>query len=162
LPIDELLGRELAQASSSPLSPRVTLRSPIRLTPFDHYWHKPPSLERNHYEYSCRKLGITEEKLRESFNEDIDSLLREIEEVRTSSEATPTPSTFEHAPAAAPVERVLSKDECFLMLQGRELNTGSLLGMYLWAADLGRARYWNFEMNWDQESIEKLNAYDLD
>ena len=151
---------------SPPLSDRVTLRppSPSGLSPFDHYRHKTvPAQRANPFEYNCRKLGITEETLKESLNDDIDSLLMEIEEVRMTPEEQVVSSTQENFPPSAattPTERVMSKDECFTLLCRKELNTGSLLGMYLWTADLGRARYWNFEMTWDQESIELLDAYD--
>lgn len=45
------------------------------------------------------------------------------------------------------------------MLCDKELTSGSMLGMFKWAVDLGRARF-NFEMNWDAESISILDAYD--
>lgn len=45
------------------------------------------------------------------------------------------------------------------MLCDKHFNTGSLLGMWKWAADLGVARY-NFEMEWTPENIKLLDAYD--
>ena len=56
-------------------------------------------------------------------------------------------------------ERIISKDECYRMLSDKVLTSGSMLGMYKWAANLGTARY-NFEMEWTPENISLLNAYD--
>ena len=60
---------------------------------------------------------------------------------------------------AGPSERILSKEECYKMLRDKELTTGSMLGMYKWAAGLGKDM-WNCELNWDAESISLLDAYD--
>jgi hypothetical protein len=85
LPADELQHLEAAQAHSIQLPFRATLcLPPTRRSPFDHFWqhNHPPQV--NPYEYSARRLGISEEQLKEHFNDDIDSLLKEIEVVRSS------------------------------------------------------------------------------
>jgi hypothetical protein len=87
LPPDELHDLEAAQAGASLLPDRVTLRpvSPTRLTPFDHYKsHTTPTQRVNPYEYSIRKLGITEEKFKECINEDISFILKEFSELQLS------------------------------------------------------------------------------
>lgn len=45
------------------------------------------------------------------------------------------------------------------MLGRQQLTTGSMLGMYLWAADLGTARF-NFDFDWERDDINIFNAYD--
>ena len=137
--------------------------APPKRTPFDHY-KQPAQLtpKVNPYRLITRKLGITEAAFEVRLQYDIDSLVKEIEDARNAPEELTPPSAnenFSPPPDAAPVEKALSKDECFRRVMGSEFNTCSLLGMYLWAADLGRARYWNFDMKWDKESIELLNAY---
>ena len=86
LPIDELHDLEAQQSSLSPMPDRVTFRSPIRNSPFDHYkLRKALSQEVNTHAHSCRKLGITEEELKSLNNEDIDALLRDSEKTQPST-----------------------------------------------------------------------------
>ena len=175
LPEDLCPELEEEDRSSYSFPARCTLMHSVspKRTPFDHYLKKPaqPAPALNPYRFAHRKLGMSEAAFEECLKEDVEAFFKEIEEDKASSEAPnppPPPDTSSSSSTqtslhdATPVEKVLSKDECFRRLMGSELNTGSLLGMYLWAADLGRARYWNFEMKWDKESIELLNAYDCD
>ena len=83
----------------------------------------------------------------------MEELLQEIEEEKL----TPEPQTQQEE---GPSERALWRDECYQMLSGQELNSGSRLGMYIWAVGLGQ--FWsNVEVDWkDPESIDMLNAYD--
>jgi hypothetical protein len=62
-------------------------------------------------------------------------------------------------PSDAPLERPISKDECYRMLMNEQLTTGSMLGMYMWATNLGEAKY-NFveELGWDDYSLSLLDA----
>lgn len=55
----------------------------------------------------------------------------------------------------------MTKDDVIRMIGHRDLTSGSNLGMYRWAANLGVSRF-NFEveLGWDQESLLLLNAYD--
>jgi hypothetical protein len=45
------------------------------------------------------------------------------------------------------------------MLMNEQLTTGSMLGMYMWATNLGEAKY-NFveELGWDDYSLSLLDA----
>ena len=61
---------------------------------------------------------------------------------------------------ALPFERPLSKEECLRMIDTSAVFTsGTLLGMYEWAADLNNSRL-NFDMELTRENIDLLNAYD--
>ena len=128
---------------------RTTLEPPasIQRTPFDHYEAGPaPAPGENPYRFIQRKLGISAQAFTERINQEVEELLQELEKEKVQE--------------AGPSEKVLSKNECYQMLKDKELTTGTLLGNYRWAADLGRAK-WNFEMpNWDPETINLLNAYD--
>lgn len=44
------------------------------------------------------------------------------------------------------------------MLSGHHLTTGSMLGMWLWAADLHSTRY-DFDFDWERDDVNILNAY---
>lgn len=46
------------------------------------------------------------------------------------------------------------------MLIGVEITSGFLLGTYKWAAGLGGAGRFNFNMSWDEHNISLFDAYD--
>lgn len=45
------------------------------------------------------------------------------------------------------------------MFRDERPNTGPLIGIHSWAADLGHTRF-NFDWDWDKDDINLLNAYD--
>ena len=93
----------------------------------------------------------------------MDELLTDIQEdklpTKDSQPVQPAQAIASTSNTNAPRERVISKEECWRMLSGKHLTTGSLLGMWKWAADLGWARY-NFDMELTPENIRLLDAYD--
>ena len=95
-------------------------------------------------------MGISEATFEARIEEEIEALLKEIEDEKT-----------EASQQEEPPERPMTKDEVIRMIGNRDLTSGSLLGMFRWAADLGASRF-NFEveLGWDQESLLLLNAYD--
>ena len=125
----------------------------IRRTPFDRYrTQAPPAPTENPYRFIHKKLGLSEAAFEARLKEDVEALLKEIEDDKLTQEV--------HTPPSTPQGHVLSKDECFKMLCMKELTTGSLLGNYLWAADLHRSRF-NFDITWDAEGLSVLDAYDF-
>jgi len=133
---------------------RITLAppAPTQRTPFDHYKAGPsPAPRDDPYRFIHRKLGISTQTFEERINQEVEELLQELEEERTSSKK----STQQEA---GPSEHVLSEDECYWTLRDKELTSGSMLGMYKWAVGLDRAK-WNFEPKWDWESLSLLDVY---
>lgn len=138
-------------------------RGPVSRTPLDHYKAGPqPEPNENPYRFIYRKLGLSEEEFECRIREDIDELLNKIAAEKAPAPEEPPP----RAEVPMPIEdaiplRPLSKEECYRMLHDKTLSTGSLLGTYMWAANLGASRF-NFEMpSWDEQNIHLLDAYDF-
>ena len=115
----------------------------VRLTPFGPV-------------HAC--LGLSEEEFEARLTSVIDSVLvprvdaccraKELE-----CEAPPSPHPILSLP-------VMTKEDGLRFFRHREFpSTGPLLGVYRWAADLGRARF-NFDFDFDRDDLSILNAYD--
>lgn len=100
------------------------------------------------YRFIHAKLGLTAEEFQERTRTDVDEFLAEIDEERRQV-----------LRESQPFERILSKEECLLMFRDERPNTGPLIGIHSWAADLGHTRF-NFDWDWDKDDINLLNAYD--
>jgi hypothetical protein len=115
---------------------RTTLAPPtyIKRSPSDHYKAGPtPAPTEDPYRFIQRKLGISAKTFEERIAQDVDDLLQELADEKCAS----TPPTQQEA---GPSECAILKDKCYRMLRDKELTSGSMLGMFKWAADLGRAR----------------------
>ena len=61
---------------------------------------------------------------------------------------------------ASPTPRILTQEDCLqLFITTGVPSSGSLLGVYRWAANLGVAHF-NFETDFSPEDITLLDAYD--
>jgi len=158
LPVDE--DQNHLEIPCPHLPARVTLEHAALLsrTPFDHYKAQAsPAPRDNPFIFLQRRLGILEAEFEAQIEQEVDDLLKE-QEIERNNARVESPPRIEEAPPPRPDERPISKDECITMLSRLEFTTGSLLGMWRWAANLGEARF-NFELGWDAESLELLNAY---
>ena len=131
---------------------RVTFtipHSPQRL-PFEYYQATAARApEPDPLRFIHRRLGLTAAAFDALVSQDVDDLLKEIEHNRR-----------QELLEALPFERPLSKEECLRMIDTSAVFTsGTLLGMYEWAADLNNSRL-NFDMELTRENIDLLNAYD--
>ena len=137
---------EPEELSNFPARPTLVPPAFIRRTPFDHYKAGPsPAPSEDPYKFIHRKLGVSAQTFQERLTQEVEELLQEFAEERAALETNKQREAEETIQGAGPSEHVLSKDECYQLLRGKELTTGSLLGNFRWAADLGRAK-WNFEM----------------
>ena len=133
-----------------PQPDRVTFTVPFRClgSPLDRYKASASkALEPDPYRFVQAKLGLSAAEFDQRVTNDIDKLLTEIEH-----------NIRQELLEQMSFERVLSKEDCFRMLSRQQHTTGSMLGMYLWAADLGTAHY-NFDFDWERDDINILNAY---
>lgn len=112
---------------------------------------RPPPFRAVH-----ERLGISAEEFEACLVQEIDSVLDEGRSSRTQE--------LKSDDLSSPVEMnqpltVMTKADCLRLLGHQALTTGSLLGMYYWAADLGWARYrYDFDLNRDDTDL--LNAFD--
>lgn len=133
---------------------------PLHRSPFD---YSEAGKQDNPYRLIQKRLGLIEEAFEARIQEDIDEFFNEMEEAKAldrEPQRSQAEASTSYADSSSTVtERIISKDECYRMLSDKVLTSGSMLGMYKWAANLGTARY-NFEMEWTPENISLLNAYD--
>ena len=104
------------------------------------------------------RLGLSEEAFDALLKAEIDDiLLTSAENRRCLKEAEcVSTATLEQIPPL----RVLSKDDCLRIFQKQGHPTsGSLLGVWWWAADLFRTRF-NFEFDFAKDDLSILDAYD--
>lgn len=102
----------------------------------------------NPYRFIQNKLGLTKAEFHEKTSEDVNDLA-DIELNRRQEFLEPLP-----------YERVLTKEDCLQMFhENGQPTSGSFLGVYKWAADLGHSRF-NFEWDWNKDDINVMNAYD--
>lgn len=131
---------------------RVTFTLPHRPlpSPFERYKATAATTpEPDPYRFIHRRLGLTAAEFDAKVSQDVDELLKEIEDNRR-----------QELLEALPFERPLSKEECLRMIDTSGVFTsGSTLGMFEWAADLNRTRF-NFDFDFTKEGIDLLNAYD--
>lgn len=99
-------------------------------------------------------MGITEEEV-------ITQAACEVDEVlRTSLAEQRLERIFPPESVACPTPRILTKEDCLQLFFTTGVPTsGSLLGVYCWAADLGHARY-NCDLPPDTTDFSFMNAYD--
>lgn len=129
--------------------------NPIKRTPFDRYRNKQPtptaepSSSLDPYRFVHQKLGITAEEFNCRVDEEIEDLLKEIENNRRTELLE-----------SLPFERQLSKDDFLTFARANpQPITGSNIGNHAWAADLSRYRF-NFDFDFATDDISILNAYD--
>ena len=104
------------------------------------------------------RLGISEKEFVERLREEIDCVPTEGVESWQRPEApeNETPPL----PSPMPPLTVMTKEDALRFFRHREFPTsGSLLGVYRWAADLGWARF-DYESEVDWNDLSFLNAYD--
>ena len=133
---------------------RVTLEPPRHRggTPFDHYKAQVPEAPQpNPYRFLLPKLNLTEEELNSRVDREVDTLLRDLRNERQLARL----STGDDS-----LQRILTKEDCLTLFRATGVpQSGSLWGVYRWAADLGIARF-NFDMELTPENIALLDAYD--
>ena len=130
---------------------------PSNRSPFDHYKttakeeprRKPPSRAIN------SSPVLTKQELQARIIREINEEIRiDCAERHLNSFALPNINGEEPPP------RILTKEECLSLFNVTGFPTsGSFLGVYRWAADLGHARY-NFVRELDEHEYHLLNAYD--
>jgi hypothetical protein len=103
------------------------------------------------HEKRLQRLGLTEKEFDDAVTSEINERIRQAR----------AESALERIENAAPtVPRILSKEDCMTLFHATGVPTsGSLLGVYWWAADLFQTRL-NFDIDFSPEQIEWLNAYD--
>ena len=134
--------------------------APVRRSPFEKYLKKPCPADQPPpppFRPVHARLGISEEEFEARLKEEIDEvLIAEAETRRQAREVDRAPPP----PSPSPPLTVMTKADGLRFFRDREFpTTGSLLGVYWWAADLGWARFdYESEVNWDDLSY--LDAYD--
>lgn len=125
--------------------------STARRAPFGRYDksvvdHRTPPLFQKVHE----RLGITEEEFDTNLRREIDELL------------TPPAQKASSSSPARPSEplTVMTKADVLRFLGNRALTSGSELGIYKWAADLGWARY-RYDFNLEYNEASWLAGFDL-
>lgn len=99
-------------------------------------------------------MGLTEQEFDDKVTEEVNEQLRQLRAERLLDRLLPPASTSSMTP------RILTKEDCLQLFRATGVPTsGSLVGIYHWAADLGKA-YYNLETNFDPESLAFLDAYD--
>jgi hypothetical protein len=93
-------------------------------------------------------VGLTAEEFQREVHKEIDDLLTEIDTTRRTA-------LLENLP----IERPLSKEECFEIFGRGDTITGSRIGNFMWATDLDRNRF-NFDFDFATDDLSILNAYD--
>ena len=142
-----------------PDRPTLLNFSPTWRSPFQRFLRSPaadpqPSNLRPIHE----RLGISEETFNSRITEEIESILLPAAQNRRSTRALLNEAT--PVPEAPPTPPPLSKEDCLAFFRAHGYPTnGSLLGVYWWAADLGRARF-NFDFDFDKDDLSILDAYD--
>lgn len=104
------------------------------------------------------RLGLSEERFEKLLTAKIDDVLLTAKANRRRERE----GDCDGPTTSVPVQElhVLSKDEAYRFVETRGFpKTGPMLGVYWWAADLGRARF-NFDFDFDRDDINILNAYD--
>lgn len=130
--------------------------TPAKRSPFGRYLglpveeSRPPLFQPVH-----ARFGLTEEAFEAELKLEIDEVLLTAADERERDKEHACCSSSQSA--STPL-RILSKDDYLKLLHDRGLPlTGPLLGVYLWAADLGRTQF-NFDFDHDDLSI--LDAFD--
>ena len=140
--------------SPTPVRVTLTLPNPPKRTPFDRYRKRnttesDPSLSLDPYRFTYQKLGVSAEEFKLRAEEEVDDLLKEIDNNRRTALLE-----------TLPFERPLSKDDYLRQFNpSAQPPSGSNIGNYMWAADLGRCRF-NFDFDFATDDISILNAYD--
>lgn len=146
-----------SRPTGSPTPDRVTFSLPnlTKRTPFDRYRQRSradatdPSPSLDPYRFTYQKLGVTAEEFQRRVEEEVDDLLTEIDTNRR-----------EALLETLPFERPISKDDFLRRFNPNDQPpSGSNIGNYMWAADLGRCRL-NFDFDFTTDDISILNAYD--
>ena len=105
-------------------------------------------------------MGISEEAFAACLTAEIDEVLLEAAEERRSRRTGVSfgePTSVTEKPLVP-----LTKADCLAFFRRNGYpdasSPGSLWGTYMWAADLGRAKYFP-DVNFDEEGLSILNAY---
>lgn len=143
--------------SATPILPRpdrVTLTPPVRsnLSPFQRYYATAPEAPRPVRRAAWVRLGISEETFNRRVTQEINEALREMAAERALARITEG--------ASVEFPRVLSKEDCLTLFNATGvLTSGSLYGVYRWAADLDIPKF-NFDTEPVGDDYSFLNAYD--
>lgn len=133
---------------------RVTLLPPTinKRSPLDAYKLLPANQETpDPYRFKLKSLGLTAHELDNRVNVEVDELLQELRSERRLSCLFPPESIASSTP------RILTKEDCMQLFSTTGvLTSGSLYGVYRWAANLGEA-YCNFETDFDPQSLSLLD-----
>ena len=152
-----------------PYRPTLMNFSPSKGSPFG--WFKgsafadlrhPPPFSSVH-----ARLGISKGEIESRLTSEIEEVLLQSAEdrrlARVLIEVMPdslAPSSLLPAHPPSPPLIVLSKDDAIKLLSPCDFSTsGALLGVWCWAADLGRTGF-NFNFDWDKDDLSILDAYD--
>ena len=155
--INHPAGTQNFLSNGLPTQPRVTLmpHNPPKRTPYDRYRNKhrtpeaEPSTSLDPYRFTHQKLGVTADEFQKRVEDEVDELFKEIESSRRAELLE-----------SLPFERPISKDEYLRISHAsKEPASGSRIGNYMWAADLGHCRF-NFDFDFATDDISILNAYD--
>lgn len=163
-PHEQLLQDEFPQVDEDlqvvlPDRPSLCYFAPAIASPFSRYLGlpavqpRPPPFRPMH-----ERLGFSEEAFEALLKEDIDEVLMASEEYRRGVDVSEDdlPSGLMQLPPL----QVLSKEDCLRIFRTQGYPTsGSLLGVYWWAADLYWTRF-NIEFDFARDDLSILNAYD--
>ena len=146
-----------------PDRPTICHFASARCSPFARYLGLPEVTTRPPPPFRSipERLGISEEDFEAKLVSEIDEALLEFEEERRrSSEVEPPllpPPLDPHVPLVP-----LTKEDCLAYFRRNGYpnasSPGSLWGMYHWAANLGRAKFFP-DVAFDEEGLSILNAY---
>jgi hypothetical protein len=103
-------------------------------------------------------MGITAQEFEANVTQEINEIIQQANTERLLERIFPTlPNTS----GADPPSRILTKEDCLSLFRATgEPSSGSLLGVYRWAADLGHAKF-NFEKELEDHEFHFLDEYDL-
>ena len=142
-----------------PDRPSLCHFAPAIASPFSRYLGlpvvqpRPPPFRPVH-----ERLGLSEEAFEALLKEEIDEVLMASEEYRRSMEVSE--DDLPSGSVQMPPLQVLSKEDCLKIFRTQGYpSSGSLLGVYWWAADLYWTRF-NFEFDFARDDLSILNAYD--
>lgn len=133
----------------------LTLPHPSKRSPLDAHKLLPANQDRpNPHRFVLQRLGLTEQAFDARVTLELNEFLREQREERRLAHLFPPASTSSQTP------RILTKEDCMQLFRVTGVPTsGSLLGVYRWAANLSEAEF-DFEANFDPDSIALLDACD--
>jgi hypothetical protein len=136
--------------------PTLMPPGPSWRTPFDHYKHSAENAPQpDPYRFVHKRLGLTAAEFNAKVTEEINESLRAAQAERCLERIFP-PATGNQEP----LPRILTKEDCLAFFNATgHPTTGSLLGVWRWAADLGIPRF-NLMEDLDEHNLYLINDLD--